>query len=305
MATIINYSTKEEIYLHYLHTFGRGKANNTQIKVKDISTDHAKVYWQEKQWFITDRSRNGTVINNQFISNTTQVLNRGDIIRFGRTPATQWQVLDLAPPSSYLHSLHTGKNLVLAKTYYALPNEQTPAIELLRTHQGWALEKEDDTFFLTDKQAFDCQGERWVFVENELIEDTVDHSEIKKKAAFVFTLSADQEKVNVKILVGETVMDLGTRTYNQVLLILAQQRKQDTEANCTPKDQGWMSVENLVNRLSKEELKEIDQYNLNTRIRRIRKDLLALPPYGNQFVNIIERKRGAVRFNHSQIRIHY
>lgn len=66
-----------------------------------------------------------------------------------------------------------------------------------------------------------------------------------------------------------------------------------------------MDVETLVNKLSKEELKEIDQYNLNTRIRRIRKGLLALQPYGNQFVNIIERKRGAVRFNHTKIHIHY
>lgn len=275
MATIMNYATKEQIYLHYLHTFGRSKASTTEIKVADVSGDHAKIYWQDKQWLITDRSRNGTVINNKLVNNTTKVLAKGDILNFGRTPVTQWHVINLTPPLSYLRSLHTGKQLILAETYYALPNEQAPVIELLRTQQGWAFEKESDTFFLTDKQTFDCQGERWAFVENELIDQTIDYGEIKNKASFVFTLSSDQEKVSLKILVGEIVMDLGTHTYHHVLLVLAQQRQQDMKAGYTSNNQGWMSVESLMSKLSKEELKEIDQYNLNTRIRRIRKGLLA------------------------------
>ena len=305
MATIMNHSTQEQVYLHYLHTFGRGKTNNTRIKVADVSTDHAKIYWQDQRWFITDRSRNGTLVNNRFLNNATRTLNRGDIIKFGRAQATEWQVIDLAPPLNYLQSLHSGKKLVLTDTYYALPNEEAPTLELLQTEAGWALEDEGNTYLLTDKQTLNLQGEKWVFVENERTEDTIDYNEIKNKAGFRFTLSADQEKVNVKIWVGDSVMDLGHKTYNQVLFILAQQRQKDIQAGVPAKDQGWMRVEQLTHILSKEELREVDQYNLNTRIRRIRQDLLKLPPYGKQFVGIIERKRGDLRFNHTKIDIRY
>ncbi|OJJ15049.1 hypothetical protein BKI52_39985 [marine bacterium AO1-C] len=305
MATIMNHSTQEQVYLHYLHTFGRGKTNNTQIKIADVSTDHAKIYWQDQQWFITDRSRNGTLVNNRFLNNATRTLTQGDIIKFGQEQATEWQVIDLSPPLNYLQSLYSGKKLVLANTYYALPNEESPTLELLQTDAGWALENEGNTYLLTDKQTLNLQGEKWVFIENEQAEDTIDYQEIKNKADFRFTLSADQEKVNVKIRVGDCEMDLGNKTYNQVLFILAQQRQKDIQAGMPLKDQGWMRVDQLTNKLSKEEFREIDQYNLNTRIRRIRQDLLRLPPYGKQFVGIIERNRGGLRFNHAKIYIHY
>lgn len=72
------------------------------------------------------------------------------------------------------------------------------------------------------------------------MEATVDHGEIKEKTSFVFTLSPDQEKVSLKIVVGETVMDSGTYTYNYVLLMLAQQRQQDIKAAMHPKTRaGW------------------------------------------------------------------
>ncbi len=305
MATIMNRSTKEQVYLHYLHTFGRGKTNNTQIQAADVSTDHAKIYWQDQQWFITDRSRNGTLVNDRFMNNSTRSLSQGDTIKFGRANATEWQVINLAPPSHYLQSLHSGQKLILTNTYYALPNEATPALELLYTDTGWVLEQAGNTYALADKQTFDLQREKWVFIENERAEDTIDYQEIKNKAGFRFTLSADREKINVKILVGEQVMDLGNKTYNQVLFILAQQRQQDIQAGLQLKDQGWMRVEHLTQILSKEEFREIDQYNLNTRISRIRQDLIKLPPYGKQFVGIIERKRGNLRLNHAKITIHY
>lgn len=305
MATIINRATQEQVYLHYLHTFGRGKASSTRIKEADISTDHAKIYWQDQQWFITDRSRNGSLINRQFINNDTRPLAQGDIIRFGKGEATEWQVVDVERPLSYLQSLQSGKRLLLGNTYYALPNDTNPSMELLYTEAGWAVESEDNTRLITDKQVFDIAGEQWAFVENERTEDTVDYNEIKKQAGFRFTLSADQEKINVKIWVGERVMDLGNKTYNLVLFILAQQRQKDIQAGIQSKDQGWMQVEQLINILSKEELREVDQYNLNTRIRRIRQDLLKLAPYGKQFVGIIERKRGDLRFNHAKIDIQY
>jgi len=55
-------------------------------------------------------------------------------------------------------------------------------------------------------------------------------------------------------------------------------------------------MDDLYEALSKELLKEVDAYYINTLIHRLRKNLINLPPYGFLFANIVERKKGKLRF---------
>lgn len=305
MATIENILSKKQIYLHYQHTFGRGTGNTTQIKSRDVSTDHAKIFWQENQWYLKDRSRNGTIVKNHFLQNKQVKLAKGDVIKFGKDKATEWRVVELDQPRSYLQSLNTKSRVEPLLPHHVFPNEQNPEIEFYCTNQQWKIEKAGETFDLHHQQTFAHGNETWMFVENELAEETVDNQRIKERACFVFTLSASQEQINVQITAENMKMDLGNRTYNYILLMLAQQHQQDAKAGLQTKDLGWMTVEELTQKLSKEEQREVDQYNLNTRIRRLRQDLLKLPPYGSQFVSVLERRKGEIRFNHPLINIHY
>lgn len=303
MATIINTSTKEKVYLQFQHTFGRGADNSTKINIPDVSNKHATIFWQAKHWNIKDHSRNGTIINRNFIHNQAIRLNQDDLIKFGKDSSAEWKIEDLSPPLSYLKSLMSDKLIILKEVYYALPDKRNPEIEFLRGNNQWTLRKNGKALHLEDLQTFELGNERWVFVKNNLSDETVDYGRIKNDALFAFRLSANQEQVRVKIIVEALEMDLGERSYNLMLLILARKRQEDIQAGYSPKNQGWMWVEHLTEQLSKEELREIDQYNLNVRIYRLKQQLLKLQPYGSQFVNIIERRRGEVRFNHENIEI--
>lgn len=305
MATIENILNKEKVYLHYQHTFGRGTGNTTQIKSKDVSTDHAKIYWQENQWYLKDRSRNGTVIKNRFVQNNQIKLSKGDTIRFGKDRATEWLVTELDQPRSYLKSLSVKNQIIPLQSHYVFPNEKNPDIEFYYTNRRWKAEKAGETFELHHRQTFEYKGRKWMFVENELEDTTVDNQHIKEHAHFIFTLSADQERINIQIVSENMKMNLGNRTYNHILLLLAQQCQKDIGNGLQHKDQGWMTVEELTQKLSREEMRQVDQYNLNTRIRRLRQDLLKLPPYGSQFVSVLERRKGQIRFNHPLIEILY
>lgn len=303
MATIVNLLTKAPIYLHIQHTLGRGSENATKINIPDVSSRHATIFWQENQWFLRDHSRNGTIVNKNFTHNKTIKLAKNNVIKFGRDFSSEYKVMDLTPPKSYLLSLTNSQQFILNKSYYALPNGETPEVTLSLIDNIWQLEKAEETYVLEDRQIFEVTGQRWMFVRNELGDDTVDYGQIKSQAWFVFTLSTDQERVRVQIAMGENSMDLGERAFNHMLLMLARKRLEDIQAGYPLKDQGWMMMEQLTAMLSKEELKEVDQYHVNVRIHRIKEQLLKLQPYGSQFISIIERRKGEIRFNHEKIKI--
>ncbi|OJJ22133.1 hypothetical protein BKI52_08840 [marine bacterium AO1-C] len=303
MATIINLLTKASIYLHIQHTLGRGSDNTTKINIPDVSSRHATIFWQDNQWFLKDHSLNGTLVNKKFTHQKTVKLSQGSVIKFGRDFSSEYKVTDLKPPKSYLVSLNSSQQFILEKDYYALPDKKNPTISLTLVDNIWQLEKNGETYLLDDRQTFEVAQQRWMFVKNDLTEDTIDYGKLRNKAWFLFTVSTDQERVRVQIEMGENSMDLGVRAYNPMLLTLARKRLEDIEARYPPKDQGWMMMEQLTAMLSKEELKEVDQYHVNVRIHRIKEQLLKLQPYGSQFVSIIERRKGEIRFNHDKIKI--
>ena len=308
MATIINLLTQETTYLHFQHTFGRGNDRATQISSQnvDVSSNHAVIYWREKHWYLKDQSRNGTLINRAFLHKNTTKLKPGDIIKFGNNPATKWQVVDLAPPQSYLRPLRNNTEMILLDSYKALPNGEQPEITLFYTSEKqWKLEKAGETYALEHQQIIDFAGQQWLFVKNEWIDETVDYGIIKEQAYFLFTVSTDQEKITIQIVTDDNSMNLGERSYNYLLMTLAQKRQKDVQEGVPPKDQGWTDVGYLLDELSKEELKEVTLYNFNVRIHRLKEHLFKLQPYGKQFMDVLERRKGEIRFNHPNIKFHW
>ena len=308
MATIINLSTQEIVYLHFQHTFGRSPEKTTRFPTKstDLSTNHAVIYWREKHWYLKDQSRNGTLVNRDFLHKGTRKLKKGDIIKFGNDPATVWQVRELAAPQSYLKPLNIKTEILLLDSYKALPNGEHSEITLFyTTEKQWKLEKGGETYTLEHQQVIDFAQQKWLFIENEGVDETTDYGIIKAQAYVDFTISTDQEKIVTKIVTQDTVMDLGERSYNYLLLTLAQKRQKDIKDKIPPKDQGWVDIWALLEELSKEELKEITLYNLNVRVHRLKEQLLKLQPYGKQFVDVLERRKGEIRFNHPNIKFNW
>jgi pSer/pThr/pTyr-binding forkhead associated (FHA) protein len=65
-------------------TIGRTNGNNLIISGRTVSRRHARLWFDNGQWFLEDlQSANGTSVNNVRISYQPVALKDGDIIHFG------------------------------------------------------------------------------------------------------------------------------------------------------------------------------------------------------------------------------
>jgi len=65
-------------------TIGRTNGNNLIISGRTVSRRHARLWFDNGQWFLEDlQSANGTSVNNVRISYQPVALKDGDIINFG------------------------------------------------------------------------------------------------------------------------------------------------------------------------------------------------------------------------------
>lgn len=304
MAALQHISTSEVLLLSTQHTVGRSKANLICIPEKDISKTHATIFWDNSQWFLRDHSRNGTKVNGNMVHHTTVELNEGNQLQFGSNHGTTWTFVNANPPSSYLQAVNNPREVIELAFSSLYPNEEKPIISfyLSKTMQ-WEADNGETTEELEDGEQYKFDNKTWVFVENEPLEDTVDNFGVINRASLDCHLSPDEESVEVKLVINDLELTLGEHVYNYLILLLARKKRQDMKADFADEEQGWMFVEDLLHQLSKELVKEVDVYYFNIMIHRLRKHLKGLKPYGHLFSNIIERKRGKLRLNHSQIRI--
>ncbi len=300
MGLIKKNESGETVLLNSHHLFGRNKhSTNTFIPDSDVTRSHATIFWKCRDWYIRDHSRNGTLVNSKYVHNSTVKLSLGDKIQFAKNESTKWILKDISNPKSYLKSLTYKNKTLLLATGLSLPNDENPELSVYFDKDNkWIAELEGRTFSLEHGTIFHFNNEEWMFIENIGMDETLDHGHVINQAYFQFNLSADEERINVKIVTTDLKMDLGERVHNYLLLVLARKKLNDIQAGYVYSDQGWIDVEELMENMGREFRKEIDEYILNLQIHRIRKQLIELEPYGYLFSNIIERRRGKIRFAH-------
>lgn len=304
MATLQNTVTKEIIYLNTQHTFGRNRHNvNTYLPELDISQIHAVITWKGNSWYLFDQSRNGTLINGAFINNKALQLSEGSKIQFGEEKTTEWKVLNCNKPSSYLKSLTDPNKIIELTSSHAFPDNENPSLFIYPSDNEWKLEENGKIENLTANLKYTIDNEEFIFIENKTLEDTMDMGFGATEAYFQFILSSDEEHIRLKLITKNQEIDLGERVHNYILLALARKKLQDNDAGYVIADQGWLTIDDLLDELSKELNKDIDIYYLNLKIHRIRKLILDIKHYGSLFSNIIERRPGEIRFSHPYFQI--
>jgi len=304
MGAIKNIETGYVEILNINHTIGRHDISDTCINEADISKRHAVIYWKSENWYIQDVSRNGTIIDNEFVHTNAQILTKDCKIKFGKNDSTVWILIDDSKPSSYLRSLKSDKVLNLTSNH-ALPDEEKPAVLFYYSAEGkWVADKDGDCIQLKHKEIYSFLGEDWEYIENdEIIEETIDYMRTIRDAYFLFTLSIDEEHINIKICTDYNTWDLGERAHHYLLLTLARKKLIDHQNQLPKMDQGWIQLEELMDDIEKENGKEVDVYHLNVMIYRLRKQLSSLEPFGHLFTNAVERRSGEIRFSYPQFRI--
>lgn len=304
MAIIKNNSIGKIVVLNTQHIFGRNQYNsNTYIPDNDISNSHATIFWKDGHWFIQDHSKLGTLVNGKYITHTTYKLSNGDSIQYGRNETTKWVFIDNDIPNGYLISV-INKNEIITLPNYTNQNDNTHEIIFYCTkNKKWKFEKNGDLIDLTPREIIEFNNKKWIFVQNDNVNEILDYGSIINQAYFLFILSDNEENVQVKIISDKLNLDLGDHQYSKLLLTLARKRLADAELEYVYNDQGWTNNNDLANELTKNGSEEIDYSFLNLQILKLRKQLIQLEPYGYLFSNIIERKNTEIRFAHPYFKI--
>ncbi len=112
-----------------------------------------------------------------------------------------------------------------------------------------------------------------------------------------FYVSLDEEHVCLEVQDSHLTFDLGERSHHYALLILARMRLMDATRQLDGAAQGWVDMERLAKMLG------LDPGHLNIQIFRVRKQLaMALPP-GAPVPELVQRRRGALRYGDLPFRI--
>jgi hypothetical protein len=80
-------------------TIGRAESNSLQVEDEYISSNHARIYYREPQWWLEDlESKNGTFLNGRRLHKPT-LLETGDTISFGTTRMIFYEHLNTDHPA--------------------------------------------------------------------------------------------------------------------------------------------------------------------------------------------------------------
>ena len=296
MAVLENVNTGKRTILFCHHTFGRDPSNRSIIERKNISRSHAIIHWENSAWYLTDSSCNGTFVNEKHLCHKCVQLKENDLILFPGDNTNSWKLIDVDQPRSFLRAVDSTEDHIQLPDGIVFWEDQTLKTIYRDLNQNFIYDDGDMVRCVKMGESFVINQSEYVFVENEYLEDTRRNLDLRGDVYLELVLSCDEEDVNAKIHLNDLTFDLGCRTYNHLLLQLVKIRQSDKEQGLTDLQSGWIKSKDLGKILSKEVLKEVDDYYINNLIYRLRKHVLKFQPFGNVFANIIERKNGKLRY---------
>ncbi|MCJ8314306.1 MAG: FHA domain-containing protein [Saccharospirillaceae bacterium] len=309
MAYLRNLKTNEQLYLLNHHIFGRHSgAVDTVISQPEISKIHASIKWSGKHWLICDLSRNGTWLDNKKLPKGDDItLKSGQQITFlnQSTSASIWKVENLDSPCNLLIGVNDLSPTAILNNYHLIPNDNEPlaAIFLCNTREKWVLEKRNNALLIDNEEyetvintngTIEIDQYKWLLFINNEQQQTVDLINNKinnKQCEFLFEVSLDEEHTQLSLLYQNNKVDLGERSHHYFLLHLARIKSEHAKQGLDLNSQGWINNEQLAKELG------IDTANVSLLVFRARKQMAQAFPNMLGMSDLLQRRRGEVRFN--------
>ena len=247
MASLRDLSTGRTRLLEPEHLVGRAHSCALNISERYVSAQHALLRWTGQHWELKDLgSRNGTFLNGERLKPAEEVaLRRGCRIGFGKEEQL-WELIDDGAPSVMVVPVDGGEPILLEGELLALPSSEDPRLTIYRSEGSWLLEKTDEsTTPITNLQTFELEGRMFRFCCVEGTTKTTLASPSSwglevKYLQITFSVSANEEHVQVQMSCGGKTLDMGARTHNYLLLTLARCRLQDAAAGQPDTACGWI-----------------------------------------------------------------
>lgn len=183
-----------------------------------------------------------------------------------------------------------------------LPNETSPEITIFQSSKGqWQAETHNDSYPLESGMKLNTSAGSWVFIapeSTELTQQARSGSEMEPaNTTIVFHVSQDEEHVKMSALMASTLIDFGERSHHYLLLFLARLRLKDIQLGVADHEQGWIDKSLLSQQTG------LDENHINLQIYRFRQQLYQAPNAALQLLNLVERRRGKIRFGQQNITI--
>lgn len=255
MASIRDLTTGRTRLLEPEHFIGRAPTCPLCIDERYVSAQHAVLRWTGDRWELKDLgSRNGTFLNqNRLKPGDEHVVHRGERMAFGKVEQ-EWELVDEGPPSMMVVPLDTPEPepVLFEGELLALPSSDDPRVTIYRTEGSWVLERPDESITpITNLQTFDVAGRIWRFCCTENVSKTSQADFFTlglevRHLQLAFSVSRDEEFVQLQMSCGGETFDMGSRNINYLLLTLARRRLEDAAEGVAETSCGWVYQEDLA-----------------------------------------------------------
>jgi hypothetical protein len=287
MALLIHHRSGTTVTLHANHLVGRSERCDLRIDEQYVSTEHASIRWNGQAWLLKDLgSRNKTYVDGTIVPSSDPFpLTPGSTLAFGLKEDT-WRLEDSSGPEAVAIPLDGGQPMVAVNALLPVPSPIEPSATVYRGADGtWKLD-DGEIRDVADGSVFEVQGRAFRLSLPSAVLPTVPVGSLKplrvKDLELEFSVSADEEHVDIIASCYEHVLRLATRTHNYLLLELARRRELDAGAKLPDTSCGWVYQDELCERL------RVDAARLNVDVYRIRKQFASLEVLDP--ANIVERR---------------
>ena len=254
MAELREVSGNRHCHLLAEHLIGRSTQCALRLAKNYVSAQHALIRWNGAGWEIVDRgSRNGTHLDGALLRpGRAYPLRDGARIAFGSLDEC-WVLVDATEPRAVVVRLDADDQLSSVDGIIGIPSASDPQCTLYRGSSGrWQLEFADGRAVdLRARQTFTVAGQTWCFYSPGPVTATatVEAARDQPLPELSFAVSSDEEFVALSLVYEDRLIELGSRTHNYLLLVLARARIADRKAGLPESECGWTPKDQLADDL--------------------------------------------------------
>jgi hypothetical protein len=289
LAVLKEVNSQQRMTLRAWHVVGRASSCHLRLDDRRVSGEHAVICWTGQSWILRDlRSRNGTRVDGQVAEPGTPLpLGVGAQICFGSAKTT-WELVSVDPPVAMATGPSGGPPVMATFGLLALPDSDNMEVSVYMDASGrWVAEHGDEVTPVADQEVLVLSDGPWVLDLPESVDETWDTSADMapqlEEIGLDFSVSRDQEYVEVNVLAGGRQLALRPRADLELLLQLARLRLQDEAAGQLPAaEHGWVYRDELLRMLA------ISENTLHQRVFRAREQLARVGVDGA--AGVVERR---------------
>jgi hypothetical protein len=295
VGILLSEATGEQVVLREFHVFGRNASrSDTYLPDPHVSLLHASMRWCDNSWQLTDNSRNGTFLDGCLLSKGEWItVQRGQRLQFGMHSANPWRLIDTAAPLACLLPLDANCKQIELTYSNLLPNPEPPELSIYQVSSAqWLMDTATETLILADGDIVKLGAYRYKLQLAAQLDVTLCNTLIGSGniPLLKFLLSLDEEHTHTHIEYGKKSFDLGEREHHYCLVTLARRRLADARAGLDASAQGWIESAELAKMLG------MELQHVNIQIFRARNQMMKQLPANTKMADIVERRRGGIRF---------